>query len=202
MDTGYFGNRANPQNPNGWKVWHRVVPNNFQHGEIIDRPPDRWQRHRIKPQQRRRGSRILIAAPDEKPCTVYGITLDSWLDATLHTIRQHTDRPIQIRQRDPNRQNRLANDFTQALEDVHAVVTFNSNAAVESVLAGVPVFVTAPCSAALPVANRDLSTIHDPWFPEMDMIEAWCRHLAYGQFHNTELANGVARNILEKEWPN
>jgi hypothetical protein len=202
MDTGYFGNRANPQNPHGWKIWHRVVPNNFQHGDIIDRPADRWQQHRITPQPRRHGSRILIAAPDEKPCTVYGITLQDWMDQTLRTIKQHTDRPIQIRERDPNRQRRLANDFSAALDDVHAVVTFNSNAAVESVLAGVPVFVTAPCSAAMPVANRDLAKIDDPWFPDSDLIQAWCRHLAYGQFRNTELANGVARSILEQEWPN
>lgn len=201
MDTGYFGNHANPQNPHGWKTWHRVVPNNFQHGDIIDRPPDRWQRHRITPQPRRQGRHILIAAPDQKPCTVYDITLEGWLDDIQKMIKQNTDRPIVVRQRDPNRQRRLTNDFVTALEDVHAVVTFNSNAAVESVLAGVPVFVTAPCSAAMPVANRDLARIDDPWFPDSDLVQQWCRHLAYGQFHNTELANGVARSILEKEWP-
>jgi hypothetical protein len=201
IDTGYFGNRPNPQNPHGWKTWHRVVPDNFQHGDIIDRPADRWERHRISLRARQQGRKILIAAPDEKPCQVYGIGLTDWLDQTQRTLREHTDRPIEIRQRNPNRQQRLSNDFQSALADVHAVVTFNSNAAVESVMSGVPVFVMAPCSAALPVANTDLSRIEDPWFPDADLVQRWCRHLAYGQFHNTELANGVARSIIQSEWP-
>ncbi len=202
MDTGYFGNRPNPLNPHGWKVWHRVVPDNFQHNEIIDRPADRWERLKITPLPRHKGgSKILIAAPDEKPCQVYGITLDTWLHEVVSTIKSNTNRPIEIRQRDRNRQNRLTNDFSDALRDVHAVVTFNSNAAVEAVLAGVPVFVNAPVSAALPVANTDLAAIDTPWFPDQDLVQQWCRHLAYGQFHNDELSNGTAEAIIRQEWP-
>ena len=201
IDTGYFGNRPNPQNPHGWKVWHRVVPDNFQHGDILDRPADRWQRHKIQPKERQHGSQVLIAAPDDKPCQVYGIELVDWLQQVQNTLREHTDRKIVIRQRDPNRQRRLGNDFQDSLKDVHAVVTFNSNAAVESVLSGVPVFVLAPCSAAMPVANHDLARINDPWFPDSDLVQQWCRHLAYGQFHNNELADGTARSIIQSEWP-
>lgn len=201
MDTGYFGNRPHPQNPHGWKVWHRIVPDNFQHGDIITRPADRWERLKIKITPRQTGTNILIAAPDEKPCQVYGIELTQWLEDVQSMLQQHTDRPIVLRQRDPNRQRRLVNDFQTALADVHAVVTFNSNAATESVMSGVPVFVLAPCSAAMPVANTDLSQIENPWFPDPDMVQEWCRHLAYGQFHNTELADGTAKRILEQEFP-
>ena len=202
MDTGYFGNRPNPMNPHGWKVWHRIAPNNFQHGEIIERPADRWLKHNIKPQARRKhGKKILIAAPDQKPCQVYGIELSQWLYNVQRTLKLNTDRPIVVRQREANRQNRLQNDFTSALDDVWAVVTFNSNAAVESILAGVPVFVLATCSAAIPVANSNLENIDNPFFPDSDLVEKWCRHLAYGQFHNNELADGTARAILEQEWP-
>jgi hypothetical protein len=81
---------------------------------------------------------------------------------------------------------------------VHALVTFNSVAATESVLAGVPVFVTAPCNAARPVANLDLSSIDSPWFPDPDQVHAWACHLAYGQFHTTELADGTAARILNE----
>ena len=85
-----------------------------------------------------------------------------------------------------------------ALTDVHAMVTFNSIAATESVLAGVPVFVLAPCNAARPVANLDLACIDNPWWPEQDQIQAWANHLAYGQFHIDEFKNGRAEHILRQ----
>jgi hypothetical protein len=201
MDTGYFGNQANSNNPHGWKIYHRIVPNNFQHNRIINRPADRWERLKIKIQPKKQGSKILIAAPDEKPCAVYDITLEGWLRTVQETLKRHTDRPIILRQRDPNRRNRVNNDFQSALDDVHAVVTFNSNAATEAIISGVPAFVTAPCHAALPVANTDLSQIENPFYPDSDLIQQWARHLAYGQFHNTELSDGSARRILEQEFP-
>lgn len=197
MDSGYFGNRASEQNPNGWKLWHRIVPNNLQHSTIVPRPADRWERHKItlKP-WRQTGRKILIAAPDEKPCKFYNIDLDTWLTNTVATIQRHTDRPIEIRQRTKNRQARVANAFEDALSDVHAVVTFNSIAATEAIIQGVPAFVLAPCNAALPVANTDLSKIDTPWLADRDTVEAWAHHLAYGQFHNNELRSGLAKEIL------
>ncbi len=201
MDSGYFGNRANPLNPNGWKVWHRIVPDNFQHGEIIPRPSDRWERLQITVRPHRPGRKILVAAPDEKPCQVYGIDLNEWIKNTITKLKENTDRPIELRQRDKNRRNRINNDFQDALNDVHAVVTFNSNAATEAIISGVPAFVLAPCHAALPVANIRLENIETPFYPDRDFLEQWCRHLAYGQFHNTELADGSAALFLEQEWP-
>lgn len=201
MDSGYLGNRRYHKNPRGDKVWHRIVPNNLQHGDIIQRPADRWQALGMDaPASRKKGSKILIAAPDHKPCIFYDIDLDQWLAQTITTIKQHTDRPIEVRQRNPNRQARVTNDMQSALVDVHALVTFNSIAATESILTGVPAFVLAPCNAALPVSNTDLSKIDNPWFPDRDLVEAWLSHLAYGQFHNEELANGRAWQILEENY--
>ena len=198
MDSGYFGNRANPLNPNGWKLWHRIVPNNLQHGDIIQRPADRWEQHQIQLKPwRKTGNKILVAAPDEKPCIFYGITLDQWLEETVASIKKFTDRPIEIRQRNKNRQVRVANSFEDALSDVFAVVTFNSIAATESIIQGIPAFVLAPCNAAMPVANTDLSTIDSPWYADRDTVEAWAHHLAYGQFHIDELKSGKAKEILD-----
>lgn len=198
MDSGYFGNRPSSQNPHGWKQWHRLVHNNLQHGAVVPRPADRWLRLGIGMPVRRHGSRILLAVPDQKPCIFYGIDLDTWIADTIETIKKYTDRPIVVRERNPNRQARVANDLESALVDVHAVVTYNSIAATESVLAGVPAFTLAPANAAQPVANTDLKMIDQPWYPDRDQIYAWACHLAYGQFHNTELANGTAWSIIQE----
>jgi len=200
MDSGYFGNRPNVLNPHGWKQWHRLVPNDLQHGSVVPRPADRWQRHGIAMPSRCYGSKILLAAPDEKPCVFYGIKLEEWIDQTVAKIRQHTDREIVIRERDPNRQARVASDLQSALVDIHALVTFNSIAATESVLAGVPAFALATSNAAIPVSNTDLSEIDNPWYPDRDQIYEWACHLAYGQFHNSELLDGTALRILQETY--
>lgn len=189
MDTGYFGNGR-------WKTWHRIVKNNLQHGDIVPRPSDRWERIKKKFQPWQSGSKIVIAAPDEKPCKFYNVELQDWIDQTVATLKQHTDRPIVIRQRARLRIDRIQNDtLEQALVDAHALVTFNSVAAVEAVFLGVPVFTLAP-NAAAPVGSQDLSLIENPYRPNQDKLHAWACHLAYGQFHNDELSNGIAARIL------
>jgi hypothetical protein len=199
VDTGYFGNRPSPNNPQGWKHWHRIVPNNLQHGDIIPRPDDRWKMHNITLRPRQgSGNHILIAAPDEKPCSFYGITLESWLADTISQIKKHTNCPIRIRERPVARTDRKTQRTEDWLQDVHALVTFNSIAATEAIMSGIPAFVTAPCNAALPVSNTDLSKINDPWFPDADHVYAWACHLAYGQFHLRELVNGDAAKILDQ----
>ena len=198
MDSGYLGNRPGYQNPQGWKVWHRIVPNNLQHDQVIKRPSDRWNQLGLEVANRRRGSTILIVAPDEKPCKFYDIELDTWLAETVATIQQHTDRPIVIRERNRSRTDRKTNRVERALDDVHAVVTFNSIAATEAILAGVPVFAMAPSNAARPVSNTDLTKIDNPWWPDRDQILAWAYHLAYAQFHIDEFKNGRAERILKQ----
>jgi len=200
VDTGYFGNQVCAANPLGTKLWHRIVRNDLQHADIVPRPGDRLQRLNITFGPRRHGRTVLIAAPDEKPCRFYGIDRLEWIAATMATLQQHTDRPIQVRERHPQRQHRVLQDPLSAVltQDIHALVTFNSAAAIESVLAGVPAFVMAPTHAAAPVANRDLAQIETPEWPDQDKLHAWACHLSYGQFHVRELQDGTAMRILHE----
>ena len=194
MDTGYFGNNGQ------WKEWHRVVKNDLQHNQIIPRPADRFQKFNKKFQPWRKGGRnILIAMPDDKPCKFYGIDRDAWLKQTITVLQQHTDRPIVIRERAAKRSDRITNTLEQALNnDVFALITFNSIAAVESVFAGIPAFTLAPTHAASPVTLNDLSKIETPYYPSGDKLHEWACHLAYGQFHVSELKSGYAMKLLEQ----
>ena len=198
MDTGYFGNERTSSNPNGWKYWHRIVKNDLQHSEIIPRPNDRFNQFNKKfTPWKTNGRKILIAAPDEKPCKFYGVDKDYWIKQTVESIKQYTDRPVEVRERAPKRIDRIANDtLQQALDkDVFALVTFNSVAAIESIFHGIPAFTLAP-NAASPVSLQDLSKINEPYYVDSDKLHAWACHLAYGQFHTTELKNGKAMEML------
>ena len=201
MDTGYFGNEQTSSHPNGWKYWHRIVKNDLQHNEIIKRPGDRFSafKKQFKP-WKKTGRKILIAAPDEKPCKFYGIDLESWIEETTATIKKYTDRPIEVRRRDKLRQMRFDHPLTTALHnDVFALVTYNSNAAVESIFEGIPVFTLAPANAAHPVSQKDLSKIENPYYADQDKLYAWGCHLAYGQYHISELKTGKAKRMLEEQ---
>ena len=145
-----------------------------------------------------RSRNIVVAVPDEKPCKFYGIDLESWVSDTVAVIKQHTDRPVIIRRRAPRRIDRVQHDtLEQALIDAFALVTFNSVAATEAIFLGIPAFTLAPVNAASPVALQDLGQIENPYYPDQDKLHAWACHLAYGQFHNSELANGFAQEILQ-----
>jgi len=197
MDSGYFGNLPNPSNPRGYKHWHRIVKNNIQHTDIVDRPGDRWQKLGINFADRKQGSKILVAAPDEKPGKFYNINTDQWLDTTVDTIKRYTDRPIEIRLRRKSRTDRtFTAPLSTTLQDVHALVTFNSNAAVESIIAGVPAFVLAPAHAAACVGNQDLTKIEHPYWPTKDKLYKWACSLSYGQFHIDEFYQGQVLHYL------
>lgn len=192
VDTGYFGNGR-------WKNWHRITRNNLVQTEIIECSADRWEKLGLKIAPWTPGEHIIVAAPDEKPCKFYGIDLETWINETVNTIKKYTDRPIVVRRRAPRRIDRIATDtLASALVNAHALVTYNSNAAVESVLLGKPVFCLAP-NAAAPVALNDLSKIETPYYADRDKLQAWAHSLAYSQFNNNELQDGTAVRMVTNQ---
>ena len=200
VDSGYVGNNINPLNRMGSKLYHRIVRNDLQHKIIVPRSADRWERLKIKLQPRKYGRKIIIAAPDEKPCRYYGIDQLQWINNTVAEIKKYTARPIEIRHRAPLRVDRIATAPLHEVlaKDVHALVTFNSIAGVESIFAGVPVFVLAPTHIAEPVASKDLSQIENPIWADQDLLNAWCHSIAYGQYHVNELKDGTAFRMMQE----
>ena len=195
MDSGYVGNYKSTQNPMGWKHWHRIVKNNVQHLTIEDRPEDRWIKLNYPIEKRKTGSFILLVTPSDKPCRFYGIDRDKWIDDSIKEIKKYTDREIVIRNKTGRKIRVRHNTIFNDLKNCHALVTYQSIAAVESILFGVPAFTLAPC-AANPVANTEIKNIEHPYFPSENKRYKWAFSLAYGQFHNVELENGHAYKIL------
>jgi len=195
MDSGYVGNFPGQLNPLGYKLWHRIVKNDLQHNKIIDRPDDRWKalNYEIKPMNKS-GGHILVVAPSEKPCKFYGIDKNKWIEDTVKEIKKHTDRKVFVREKQ-DREIRIKHTIFEQLQNCHAMVTYQSIAAVESVLHGVPAFTMAP-TAADPVCDKDLSLLETPTYQEYDKVYKWACHLAYGQFHVNEMKTGVAYKLL------
>jgi hypothetical protein len=198
MDSGYAGNYKSQTNPNGWKLWHRIVKNNVQHTDIIDRPGDRWCKLDYPIRKRKQGKHILLVTPSEKPCKFYGINSNNWIQETVESIKKYTDRPVVIRNKASRVQRVNQQTIFDDLYQCHALVTYQSIAAVESVLYGVPAFTLAP-TAADPVCDKNLSLIETPTYQEEDKIYRWACHLAYCQFHIDELKDGSAYRILSNE---
>jgi hypothetical protein len=213
MDTGYFGNFISPGNPGGTKLFHRIVKNDLQKHWLEKYPDDRWQEIcKIDPRYqwkgwKKKGKKILVIVPNRKSCVFYGYdegkikdrdeSKPTWLMNTIETIKKHTDMEIVIREKG-SRSARQYHSIFDALNDgIFATVAFNSIAALESVIYGIPAFVTVPCAAS-PLSLTDLSQISTPLYPDESLVQQHCASLAYGQFTGEEIANGIAWKLLNK----
>jgi hypothetical protein len=190
IDTGYFGNIRK-------KLYHRITKNAMQNiGPVIERPFDRleatgWRRRKFRP-----GKNILLCPPSSKAMSCFGLDLNDWMEETINTIKQYTDRPIVVRKKLSRRERTASDTIEMALgDDVHCLVTYNSIAATEALLLGKPAFTLGP-NAAHSISLQDLSKIEKPYIPEVEELEAWAAHLAYCQFTEAEMRDGTAWSIL------
>jgi len=190
IDTGYFGN-------NKHKDYHRITKNSLQYlGPIEDRPNDRLERTRTKIYQHTKGDRILICPPSQKAMNFWDLDLDQWMEHTIDTIKQHTDRKIEIRLKQSRTMRTAVDTMQQALsQNIHCMVTFNSIAAIESLIYGKPVFAMGPNAAGI-LANNDLANIENPYMPTTDEIYRLLCCLAYHQFTEVEMRSGYAWSVL------
>ena len=202
-DTGYFGNFVSPGNPNGKKLFHRIVKNDLQKHWIDHFPSDRWKEllkmdPRLNwPGWKIKGGKILLVLPNPKACAFYQLDFEIWKNETIETIKKHTDKQIVIREKG-SRGNRHHYSIYDALnQGIFATVAFNSIAAMESIAYGVPAFVSVPCAAS-PLALTDLTKIETPYYPDEMLIKRHCCSLAYGQFTQEEIINGTAWEILNR----
>lgn len=203
IETGYLGNYRCDNNQTGRKIYHRIEKNSMQQSRIMDVPDDRWRELcAFNPTLnyqgwKRPGSKILLIMSTDKPFEYYGTTKDAWVDSTIATLKQHSDREIVIRQK-AGRGERTNDTIYDALDqDIYAVVTYNSIAAVEAIQYGIPAFCTAP-TAASPVTTADFSQIENPPRLSEDIIYKWLSSVAYGQFSLNEILTGKAWSLVQE----
>ena len=192
VDNGYFGNAISKQ-------WFRIIKNHVHDARpIISRDRSRLDRciYQLKP--RSYGRNILLAPPSAKSFTIWDIDQQQWIQDTIMKIQQYTDRPVVIREKRSREERMTVDTMDEALSrDVHCLVTYNSVAAVEAVMAGKPAICLGP-NAAQQVSSRTLEDIDHAFFPDDDLREAWLRHLSYSQFTFMEMSDGTAWRILNE----
>lgn len=130
-----------------------------------------------------------------------------WIKKQITEIRKYTTRPILVR---PHPRNQISfdtekfkdvfirmpkrdwstyddTDFKATLGQTWAVVNHSSNPAIESVLEGVPVFVSAS-SLCYEVGNESLADINTPAMPNR---KNWANKLAYTEWWEKEIQQGI-----------
>jgi hypothetical protein len=196
LDAGHDG--ADP--------WYRITKNSQVNSVLRDRPADRYEnnfKHDIKP-WRRSGSKIIVCPPTG--AIEWFFDAQDWLNTTVETLKQHTDREIVVRDKPMDPQVSTRAGITQLvgfnkktidkplhedLEDAHAVVTFNSNVGVKAICEGIPVICGPEC-AAYPLANK----FEDVENFKFEDRKPWLHNLAYSQFRLSEIQSGFAYQTL------
>lgn len=204
IETGYLGNYPSENNTTGRKIYHRIEKNSMQQTRILDVPDDRWKELckfnpslEYKGWRKQQGSKILLIMSTDKPFQFYGHSRQEWIDNTIAVLKQHSDREIVIREK-AGRGERTNDTIYNAIDqDIYAVVTYNSIAAVEAIQAGVPAFSCAPTAASM-VCTSDLTRIENPVKPSEDVIYKWLSSVAYGQFSLNEILTGKAWQLVQE----
>lgn len=200
MDHGYFANAHDKPH------WLRITKNKHCQNLLINDKTDRYEKYfkrELKPWNKN-GKKILVLPPTNAIANHFNV--EDWLDKTINTLKQNTDRPIDVREKPYNptvavdhvgatvKIDKPTNNQGQIKwEDYYATVLYNSNTMVASLTNGVPVFCDKENSAALPISETDFTKIETPKYEDRIALFS---NLAYNNFTMEEMQNGVAWNIL------
>jgi hypothetical protein len=188
IDSGY----TNFIEPN--KKWHRIVRNHLHAIRYFDAPTDRLKNFTCFPRPWRvSGEIILIIEPGPFSANIFHVDTKQWKIDIEKEIRKYTDKKIKFREKFPKKQRPVLYDEL-VNEDYYCVININSNAATESIWAGIPT-ITLDRHISNPVSRSLISDINDLY---RGPLGNWLAYLSYNQFTYEEIVNGTAIEIIRK----
>ena len=132
-----------------------------------------------------------------------------WDSQTCEQIKLKTRRPLLFRQH-PNAyqrgwangmpeylRNRISDGTNPIVDDLRnaaCTVVYTSNAATESLLEGVPVFVCGPSVYCMEACNKGIDKLNAPQMP--DCREELFHRMAWAQYHISEIEKGMLHEVM------
>jgi len=181
-----------------------------------DVDPSRWQKISqnlgltLRP-YRTSGNHILICLQRNGGWSMKGLSSIQWLDQTINTIKQYSDRPIIVRAHPGDKKTRgflklnyknvqlsTNEKLVDDLKNAWATVVYNSSPSVASIIMGVPAFLTDPeptHSQSFEVANMNLSKIESP---EQKDRQQWIEKISMCHWNFDELRSGEAWQFFKR----
>jgi len=178
LDHGYL-------HPGHFDGYYSVTCNAFQHTGKGVYDAERLDIIRPDMYPMRYGEHILLLPPSRALTEFIEVDTDEWIKTNSDLP---TDRPIRVREK--GAKTPLEEDFLNC----HAVVTYNSKAAIKAAIAGISVFATDPCCItriSQPLLSIDSPNLH------IDR-EGWLRALSYNQFTLDEMQDGLIWDLVTK----
>jgi hypothetical protein len=157
---------------------------------------------------RSKGEYILVAGQHNKSLQWQNQPdTSTWFTQTCNKIRKYSDRPILLRphprcklpdiehnfknvyRQEPKPIPNTYDDFDISFDNVWATVNYSSNPGINSIVAGVPAFVSKN-SLARPVGNNiaDFSNIENPLMPDRTQ---WLNDYAWTEYTIEEIQQGI-----------
>ena len=189
IDSGYTNFLEGKQ-----KVWHRLTMNHIHQTGFFNAPVDRLGNFKHFPKQWRTGGEyILIIEPGQFSSAIFHVDIKKWKYEIVKEIRKYSDKKIRFR---PKINKKIRRPLYNALldDDYYCTISINSNAATESIWAGVPT-ITLHKHITNAVATNTISEINQLSRPN---LAQWLCMLSYSQFTYEELVDGTAYNIVQR----
>lgn len=157
----------------------------------------RWQLLELRRANWRKGGSHILVCDQRSIGSPRMASPAGWARAAALELARHTDRPIRVR---PHPASSAVRDglvsvapLADDLRDAWAVVVWSSNCASHALLAGIPVFASAPHIVTEPAVNRGLERIERPLLG--GRAEAFAR-LAWAQWSIEEITAGLPFRYL------
>lgn len=193
LETGYL-NRGDGENHHYAAGWNGL--NGRADFKNHDMPGDRAKLLGVELKHyREKGTHIVLCGQVPWDASVQHTDHRVWIAATARGLTKYSNRPVVFRPHPKVKslpvegvgfsKLSLAEDMIGA----HAVVTFNSNSAVEALVAGYPVFADDPGSMVWGVCNKSIIDVENPKYPER---RQWLDNLCYAQWTLDEMRQGKA----------